>query len=203
MGCYSDVMLLDTVASRFGALLDMIADRASTSGLCAVLCALYPEHLFFFASTIALDIMSHFARVVSSLMANSKSHKDSVSSTPLLLRIYYSSRFVLTTLCLFHELFFWFLYLHAFNPNVGVLSIVDVKDWIPRWLRVELFDLGILRAASGRFPITICMVGALISAPFSFFKQFLSLVQLFHSSYEIVRLESSMSEDETESKKMK
>ena len=49
--------------SKLGAVLDMVTDRASTTCLIMVLCQLYPAYSFFFLTSVAMDIMSHFAHI--------------------------------------------------------------------------------------------------------------------------------------------
>ena len=47
-------------ASEYGAVLDMVVDRASTAGFLVVLGVLYPQHLFVFQALLALDFTSHW-----------------------------------------------------------------------------------------------------------------------------------------------
>jgi CDP-diacylglycerol--inositol 3-phosphatidyltransferase len=118
--------------SKFGAILDMVTDRASTSCLIVILATFYPSHALWFCSLIALDIISHFAHIYSSLSLNKKSHKDVSMDQSWLLRIYYTNRFVLGFLCFGNEGFFLHLYLlHfyggpmvSFGPLDTYLSLV-------------------------------------------------------------------------------
>lgn len=46
--------------SSFGAVLDMVTDRASTTCLCIVLGHLYPQRLLTFCCLVTLDLFSHW-----------------------------------------------------------------------------------------------------------------------------------------------
>jgi CDP-diacylglycerol--inositol 3-phosphatidyltransferase len=51
-------------SSKYGSVLDMVTDRTSTAGLCALLAVLYPSESFVFILLIVLDIFSHWFHVV-------------------------------------------------------------------------------------------------------------------------------------------
>ena len=48
-------------SSTFGAVLDMVTDRASTTCLCVVLAHFYPSWILFLTALVMLDIFSHCA----------------------------------------------------------------------------------------------------------------------------------------------
>jgi len=94
--CYSASAVLDIAdgyaaralnqCTRFGAVLDMVTDRASTSCLIIVLAQMYPKYLFYFVFFVAIDIISHFAHLYSSLVRGVKSHKEISDKQSALLR---------------------------------------------------------------------------------------------------------------------
>ena len=47
-------------SSTFGAVLDMVTDRSSTTCLCIVLAHFYPKYILGFASLVTLDMFSHW-----------------------------------------------------------------------------------------------------------------------------------------------
>src|SRR3989338_9881913 len=53
--------------SRFGAVLDMVTDRSATSCLLMVLGHFYPTHMQWYLLCVALDVMSHYAHMYSTL----------------------------------------------------------------------------------------------------------------------------------------
>ena len=70
VGCYLLSQLLDAAdgyaartlgqSSTFGAVLDMVTDRSSTTCLCIVLAHFYPKYILGFASLVTLDMFSHW-----------------------------------------------------------------------------------------------------------------------------------------------
>ncbi|KAG8343778.1 putative CDP alcohol phosphatidyltransferase [Trypanosoma vivax] len=103
--------------TRFGAILDMLTDRASTVGLLIVLVqALQPIPGWgatIFACLGFLDVASHFCRMYVSLHAGCSSHKDVDAKTFALLRLYYTNRTVMAVLCVGQEIFYILLYASA------------------------------------------------------------------------------------------
>lgn len=73
-------------SSTFGAVLDMVTDRASTTCLCIVLGRLYPDWIIGFTSLVMLDMGSHWYHMYASLLLGSSSHKEVESP---FLRLYY------------------------------------------------------------------------------------------------------------------
>lgn len=61
--------------STLGALLDMVTDRVATTGLLAILCAVYPDWSLVFLMLLMLDISSHWFQMYSTLLAGSQTHK--------------------------------------------------------------------------------------------------------------------------------
>ena len=112
--------------SRFGAVLDMVCDRASNGVFLAILAAKIPQYSWIFLSDIALDLVSHWYQMYVSLLKGAH-HKKSKSKYALL-NLYYDSKFVLFTLVLGNEMFLLSAYLIAcgdmiFLPSFGVYFI--------------------------------------------------------------------------------
>jgi CDP-diacylglycerol--inositol 3-phosphatidyltransferase len=128
--CYGFSQLLDALdgyaaryfrqSTKYGAMLDMVTDRASTAALLVALAKLYPAYTRVFMAIIVLDIVSHFAYIYSSLVYGKASHKLVSQKQNLFLRIYYNYKSVLFLLCLGNESYLLFLYIRHFNPLLSL-----------------------------------------------------------------------------------
>uniref|UniRef100_A0A452U381 CDP-diacylglycerol--inositol 3-phosphatidyltransferase n=1 Tax=Ursus maritimus TaxID=29073 RepID=A0A452U381_URSMA len=103
--------------TRFGAMLDMLTDRCSTMCLLVNLALLYPRATLLFQLSMSLDVASHWLHLHSSVVRGSESHKMIDLSGNPVLRIYYTSRPALFTLCAGNELFYCLLYLFHFSEG--------------------------------------------------------------------------------------
>jgi CDP-diacylglycerol--inositol 3-phosphatidyltransferase len=112
-------MIPNTKGSRFGAVLDMVTDRSTTTCLLGYLCVTYPRHLFWFQCLMALDLSSHYMQMNSSLVCGATSHKSIDKTENTLLRLYYTDRRVLFLVCAGNELFYILLYLVSFDSLTG------------------------------------------------------------------------------------
>jgi CDP-diacylglycerol--inositol 3-phosphatidyltransferase len=83
-------------STRFGAVLDMVCDRASNGVFLAILASKFPSYSWVFLSDIALDLVSHWYQMYVSLLKGAH-HKESKSKYALL-NLYYGSKPVLFTL---------------------------------------------------------------------------------------------------------
>jgi len=108
--------------TKFGAVLDMVTDRCSTAGLLMVLAQFYSNYQFVFQFIVVLDIASHWVQVYSNLLAGNLSHKKVAESGNFFLRLYYTSRVVLFTMCAGNELCFAMLYVMNFYTGPLVLG---------------------------------------------------------------------------------
>jgi len=99
-------------STRFGAVLDMVCDRASNGVFLAILAGLYTEWSWIFLGDIALDLVSHWYQMYVSLLKGAH-HKESKSKYSLL-NLYYGSKPVLFTLVLGNEMFLLGSYLLYF-----------------------------------------------------------------------------------------
>ncbi|KAH0827091.1 phosphatidylinositol synthase [Lanmaoa asiatica] len=97
--------------SRFGAVLDMVTDRCTTSCLLCYLSSAYPSFALVFQFLIALDFSSHYMHMYSSLVTGSRSHKLVKSDVSRILRYYYNDPRTLFFMCAGNEMFFVSLYL--------------------------------------------------------------------------------------------
>jgi len=152
--------------SKFGAVLDMITDRASTTCLIVVLSQFYPKYSLAFLFLIAIDIMSHFAHVYSSL-SRGKGHKFTRPDQAYLIRLYYSNRYFLALLCGGNEGFFIMLYMMHFVQG-------------------PIIELGPLGSMTVSFALTFVLF-----MPIMAFKQFMNLIQLKQASVDLVELDEN------------
>ncbi|KAF7294989.1 AAA domain-containing protein [Mycena indigotica] len=97
--------------SKFGAVLDMVTDRCTTSCLLCYLASAYPDFALLFQFLIALDFSSHYMHMYSSLVTGSVSHKQVNSDVSNILWWYYNNSTTLFLVCAGNELFFVSLYL--------------------------------------------------------------------------------------------
>jgi len=165
--------------SRFGAILDMVTDRASTTCLIVVLSQFFPKYTHVFLFLIALDLVSHFAHIISSLSRGVKSHKDVTEKQSWLLRMYYTSRLVLGFLCFGNEGFFIGLYCLKFWKgiliNLGPLG----SSPLGQLLEADIHgNIGLFSALTFLFFF-----------PIMFVKQFINLVQLKQAFVDMVELD--------------
>lgn len=118
--------------TRFGAMLDMLTDRCATMCLLVNLALLYPRATLLFQLSMSLDVASHWLHLHSSVVRGSESHKMIDLSGNPVLRIYYTSRPALFTLCAGNELFYCLLYLFHFSegPLVGSVGLFRMGLWI-------------------------------------------------------------------------
>ena len=103
-GLYSFSCILDAadgMAARrynqgttFGAVLDMVTDRCTTSCLLVFLASAFPRWAIVFQGLISLDLASHYIHMYATLtMAGSgQSHKKVDSNRSYILHLYYTNR---------------------------------------------------------------------------------------------------------------
>mmetsp|Transcript_7832 Transcript_7832/g.11824 ORF Transcript_7832/g.11824 Transcript_7832/m.11824 type:complete len:222 (+) Transcript_7832:49-714(+) len=114
-------------SSSFGAALDMITDRCSTSGILFVLSNLYTDYYFYFLSLMFLDILSHWLHIQS--VANKGHHKSagSLKGRNRLIRLFYSSYPFFGYCNVFTEFFYIGLYLMHFNKALSIFGLFQVN----------------------------------------------------------------------------
>jgi len=80
-------------STRFGAVLDMVTDRCTTTSLLVFLASAFPRFSLVFQGLISLDFASHFIHVYATLAmgGSSQSHKKIDESRSWVLKQYYSN----------------------------------------------------------------------------------------------------------------
>ncbi|CCE63032.1 hypothetical protein TPHA_0D03985 [Tetrapisispora phaffii CBS 4417] len=109
--------------SKFGAVLDMITDRSTTSSLLCFLSILYPKYCIIFQILLSLDLSSHYIHMYSTLIDaknETKSHKSIDENSNYFLKLYYSNRTVLFMICAFNEIVYGGIYLIGFQKYAKV-----------------------------------------------------------------------------------
>ncbi len=99
-------------STNFGAVLDMVCDRASDAVILAFLGALYPQYALIFYGDILLDLTSHWYQMYAAI-SSGQHHKKSPSRFALL-NLYYGNKMVLLTLCAGNGLFMGICYITYF-----------------------------------------------------------------------------------------
>lgn len=81
-------------STRFGAILDMVTDRCTTSCLLVFLSSAFPRWAILFQCLISLDFASHYMHMYSTLVVGGadSSHKNIDKSQSRLLNLYYSNK---------------------------------------------------------------------------------------------------------------
>lgn len=106
--------------SKFGATLDMVIDRISTSGLLMVLSNFYPDHSHCFIFLMMLDIGSHWLQTHSGFMdpnIKNDNHK-SLEEKFWILNFYYKTKIGLLSVCLGAEIYLLMLYYLHFDQKL-------------------------------------------------------------------------------------
>ncbi|KAE8396507.1 hypothetical protein BDV23DRAFT_142889 [Aspergillus alliaceus] len=179
-------------STRFGAVLDMITDRCTTTCLLVFLASAFPRWSIVFQGLISLDYSSHYVHMYATLAmgGNRQSHKQIDESRPWVLRTYYSNTKVLFTVCLLNELFFIALYLLSFSsppplansPNFEAPQSTPSQSWSSPW-SAGAMELARANKIDDSFPQFLLGV----SSVFMIFKQYVNVVQLIEASKWLVR----------------
>lgn len=139
--CYVISALLDSVdghaartfdqSTRFGAMLDQLTDRCGTMGLLVTLSYFYPNYMFYFQLSMAIDVACHWLYMQTSVTVGKSSHKAFDVNENFLLRLYYQKD-ILTFMCCVNELFYVCLYmLHFTNgPIIFGCSLFKVLAFV-------------------------------------------------------------------------
>jgi CDP-diacylglycerol--inositol 3-phosphatidyltransferase len=104
-------------STKFGAVLDMVTDRCTTTCLLVFLSTAMPRWSMVFQLLISLDFTSHYMHMYATLAmgGSSSSHKNIDAKRSKIMYLYYNNRNVLFVCCALNELFFIALYLLAFS----------------------------------------------------------------------------------------
>ena len=81
-------------STTFGAVLDMVTDRCTTSCLLVFLASAFPRWSIVFQGLISLDLASHYIHMYATLSmgGSGQSHKKVDSSRSYILHLYYTNR---------------------------------------------------------------------------------------------------------------
>jgi CDP-diacylglycerol--inositol 3-phosphatidyltransferase len=160
--------------SKFGAVLDMVTDRCTTSCLLCYLSACYPDYAIVFQFLIALDFASHYMHMYSSLVTGSTSHKLVTSEVSRILWLYYNDSRTLFFVCAGNEVFYVALYLMKWvHTPIGLPPI---------GLPIPLFLVPYASSFIALEDLTYPEALALITFPICFLKNVINLVQLWKAS---------------------
>jgi CDP-diacylglycerol--inositol 3-phosphatidyltransferase len=151
--------------SKFGAVLDMVTDRSSTVCLMCFLILKYPSYVGMFQFLIALDLSSHYMQMFSTLSSGLDSHKKVDQTQNPLLRLYYTNRFVLFSLCAFNEFYWILLYYITYTTQSQY--------------RVNVFGTEV-----GFFTVL-----SYVCLPFCALKHIMNMIQLVQASHNLVSLD--------------
>jgi CDP-diacylglycerol--inositol 3-phosphatidyltransferase len=144
--------------STFGATIDMIIDRISTSGLLIILAGFYPNAQFLIILLMMLDISSHWLQTESAIYAPDNENHKNFNEKYGILNMYYKNRMFLTLVCngaeftllgLYYLHFdkilietFWFkLFLYASLPWYVLKQFISVLQIISASERIVSYDL--------------------------------------------------------------
>ncbi|PIK52255.1 CDP-diacylglycerol--inositol 3-phosphatidyltransferase [Apostichopus japonicus] len=111
-------------------MLDQLTDRCATMCLLVTLSVFYPDYMFWFQLSMALDVASHWLHLHCSTMQGQTSHKFIDASGNPVLRIYYTSRPFLFFMCAGNELFYAMLYLLYFQDGPPIFGIVGMFELV-------------------------------------------------------------------------
>mmetsp|Transcript_17271 Transcript_17271/g.16916 ORF Transcript_17271/g.16916 Transcript_17271/m.16916 type:complete len:145 (-) Transcript_17271:14-448(-) len=100
----------------------MVLDRVTTASLFAILSNLYQEHAVYFLGFLGLDLASHWLQVVTTYAKGNESHKGDDESESAVVKIYYKSRIVLSSICACAEYFGCAFYVMAHSSTSWMLE---------------------------------------------------------------------------------
>ncbi|KAI1328049.1 CDP-diacylglycerol-inositol 3-phosphatidyltransferase-like protein PIS [Xylariaceae sp. FL0255] len=187
-------------STRFGAVLDMVTDRCTTSCLLVFLSSAFPRWAIVFQGLISLDFASHYMHMYATLAmgGSAESHKNVDKSRSWLLNLYYTNKVVLFVVCALNEVFFIALYLLSFSSpllsphllqSVGpskaaaIQTGAQVNSSLIRQLFTNPYSAAALELArANKMDSTWPWVLAGVSAPIMVFKNVLNIVQLVKAS---------------------
>lgn len=154
-------------SSTLGAVLDMLTDRLSTTGLLVLLCMRFQAWYMLFLSLIILDIFSHWLQMYSSLVAGDISHKVTHNQS-WLVRYYYTHRIFMGFCCVCCEVLYLALYLLGWE-----------KFWdSPAYSAAFPTRLAVLTGHSRQDEWPVVLIVALASLPGFAIKQMINIAQI-------------------------
>ncbi|KAG9191504.1 cdp-diacylglycerol-inositol 3-phosphatidyltransferase pis [Alternaria panax] len=184
-------------STKFGAVLDMVTDRCTTTCLLVFLAQAFPRFSIIFQGLISLDLASHYMHMYATLSmgGSGQSHKNVDESRSWLMKQYYSNNKVLFTLCFMNEMFFIALYLLSFSsPLLSPTLFSDlnnpssIQPGSPAVPKPSMFFASPFSAAAmemaraNKMDSTVPWICMLTSAPFMAIKQWINVVQMVKAS---------------------
>ncbi|KAI1449355.1 CDP-alcohol phosphatidyltransferase-domain-containing protein [Annulohypoxylon stygium] len=187
-------------STKFGAVLDMVTDRCTTSCLLVFLSSAFPRWAIVFQGLISVDFASHYMHMYATLAmsGSDSSHKNVDKSRSWLLNLYYTNKTVLFVCCALNEVFFIALYLLSFSSPLlspqlleplgetkanAIQTGAQVNSSVLRQLFTNPYSAGALEMArANKMDSTFPWILAGVSAPIMALKQFLNVVQLVKAS---------------------
>ncbi|KAF2259930.1 hypothetical protein CC78DRAFT_474270 [Lojkania enalia] len=184
-------------STKFGAVLDMVTDRCTTSCLLVFLASAFPRWSLIFQGLISLDLASHYMHMYATLSMGEvgQSHKNVDESRSWVLKQYYSNNKVLFTFCALNELFFIALYLLSFSsPYLSPTLLKDPQSPStlspgtpaapkPSLLFTSPWSAGAMELArANKMDSRVPWILAIVSFPIMAGKQYINVVQLVKAS---------------------
>jgi len=184
-------------STTFGAVLDMVTDRCTTSCLLVFLASAFPRWSIIFQGLISLDLASHYIHMYASLTTGTNSHKKVEASRSWVLHLYYTNKTVLFLFCALNELFFIALYLLSFSsPLLSPSLLATSSDGgmtstqpgspahpKPSAIFVNPWSAGAMEMArANKMDSTVPWILAGVSFPVMAGKQIINVIQLVKAS---------------------
>ncbi|EGP89878.1 phosphatidylinositol synthase [Zymoseptoria tritici IPO323] len=180
-------------STRFGAVLDMVTDRCTTTCLLVFLATAKPAYSIIFQGLISLDLASHYMHMYATLVmgGQDQSHKNVDAKRSWIMNLYYTNKTVLFIACAANELFFIALYLLCFSSPLvtpalaypsGTIPIEPLQP-TPSILFSNPFSAAAMEQARARkMDSMVPWILTVASSPIMLFKQGVNVVQLVKAS---------------------
>ncbi|KAL2891243.1 hypothetical protein HOO65_010601 [Ceratocystis lukuohia] len=162
-------------STRFGAVLDMVTDRCTTTCLLVFLSMAFPRWAIIFQILISLDLASHYMHMYATMAVggSNKSHK-AIERGGWLLKLYYHNKLLQTEVAAVNDL--------------DITS--QVNNSILRQIFPDPYSAAALEVArANKMDSTIPWIVAGISLPIMALKQWLNIVQLVVASQDLAALD--------------
>ncbi|KAF2757005.1 hypothetical protein EJ05DRAFT_51107 [Pseudovirgaria hyperparasitica] len=182
-------------STKFGAVLDMVTDRCTTSCLLVFLASAFPRWSIVFQGLISLDLASHYMHMYATLSMGglNQSHKNIDEERSWIMKQYYSNNKVLFVCCALNELFFIGLYLLSFSSPILTPSLLQPapsslqpgSPAVPEASKIfaSPWSAGALELArANKMDSTVPWILTCVSAPVMIFKQVVNVIQLQKAS---------------------
>ncbi|KAK3671289.1 phosphatidylinositol synthase 1 (CDP-alcohol phosphatidyltransferase1) [Recurvomyces mirabilis] len=186
-------------STKFGAVLDMVTDRCTTTCLLVFLSTAKPAYSMIFQGLISLDLASHYMHMYATLSmgGSTESHKNVSKERSWIMNMYYTNKSVLFTCCALNELFFIALYLLCFSsplitpallPSAGLAAQngttpVTPHAPAPSLLFPSPFSAGAMEMArANKMDSMVPWILTVGSSPVMAVKQYINVVQLVAAS---------------------